>query len=178
MIFCRLAPTAPPLKACLTGLVLGLLALGLAACQPSIEVVQPNDAMSPLPAATVAPSEHAISVVGVDFDPPLDAERLLDSGVTLLVAIENQGLRSESDVEVTARLLDPTGTSDIQELLNETVLLDTVSAGEVRVVRFSPVTELPVRSLYKLVVDVSPVEGEEELGDNNRTYDITVHAAE
>lgn len=152
----------------------------LMGCQPLIEVVQPTQpAASPVvPAlATVAPDGRGIAIMGIDFDPPLDAGQLLASGgVTLLVAVENEGQVTEPSVRVTARLFDPEGAGN--DLANETVTVKSLDPGELRVVRFTQVTELPIRERYKLLIEVTPVSGERELDDNVRTYDIIVRAAE
>jgi hypothetical protein len=44
-------------------------------------------------------------------------------------------------------------------------------------VRFNQVTDLPVRERYKLVAELTPVQGERELSDNTRSFDILVHNA-
>jgi hypothetical protein len=153
-------------------LVLALVSVGLFGCQPSIEVVQPG---SPLVPPTVMPDERGLAIMGVDFDPPLEAGQILASGgVTLLVAVENQGRVAEPTARVTARLYDPE-TPRSPDLASETVTARSLEPGEVRVVRFTQVTNLPVRPRYKLAVEVSPVPGERELSDNVRTYDIIVH---
>jgi hypothetical protein len=154
--------------------VLTLLA-GVTACQPAITVLQPAVTTSPLPAATVAPAERGLSVIGVDFDPALDSASFVSNGgVSLLVAISNSGQRSETEVEVTAELQDPTGRLRPIELVSETVRVKSLAPGGVEVVRFSQVTDLPLRSSYKLVVSVAPAPGETDLEDNTRTYDILV----
>ena len=116
--------------------------------------------------------------MGVDFDPPLEAGQILTSGgVTLLVALENQGRRTEPTARVTARLYDPESPRGA-DLASETITVRSLAPGELRVVRFTQVTDLPVRSRYKLAVEVSPVSGERELDDNVRMYDIIVHPPE
>jgi hypothetical protein len=133
------------------------------------------EAASPLAVATVAPAGHNLAVVGVDFDPPLDYARIVSNGgVTLLVAIENQGISAESTVTVTARLLDPQAPAGSAPLLFEVVEAKALAPGEVRVAPFPQVTDLPLRARYKLTVDVAPVPGEEDMTDNNRAYDIIV----
>ena len=153
-------------------------ALSLTACQPLIEVVQPAEApIAPL--ATVAPDEREVAIMGVDFDPPLDAAQIMSNGgVTLLVAIENQGRVAEPVVRVSARLFDPQDTSTPGELVNEAITIRSLAPGEVRVVRFTQVTELPLRSRYKLIVEVVPVAGERDHDNNVRIYDIIVHGAD
>jgi hypothetical protein len=146
----------------------------LLGCQPSIEVVQPA---SPVP-ATVAPDERNLAIMGVDFDPPLEAGQVLaGSGITLLVALENQGRRAEPVARVTARLYDP-DSQNSADLASETISVRSLAPGELRVVRFTQVNDLPVRARYKLAVEVSPLSGEHQLDDNVRTYDIIVHPAE
>ncbi len=176
MTFSILAPAgALLLRRGLPFLVLFLASAFLVGCLPSIEVVQPA---SPLPAPTVAPDERGLAVMGVDFDPPLEAGQLLATGgVTLLVAIENQGRQTEQAATVTARLYDPESQPGA-DLANETITVRSLAPGELRVVRFTQVSDLPVRSRYKLAVEVSPVPGERERDDNARVYDIIVHPSE
>lgn len=160
----------------LAGPVLLLASLWLTACQPFIEVVQPPT--TPAGLATVVPADRAVGIIGVDFDPPLEYDQILtNGGVTLLVAIENRGRITESSIEVTARLRDPTAREEAADLLNETVTIRSLKPGEVRVVRFTQVTELPVRERYGLVVELGAVAGEVDLGDNVHSFDIVVRNA-
>jgi hypothetical protein len=163
--------------------LLVLVSILILGCQPLIEVVQPAAAdaiVNSVPAlATVAPDERGVAVIGIDFDPPLEAGQLLASGgVTLLVALENQGQVVESNVRVTARLFDPSAAGKTIDLANETVTVKQLNPGELRVVRFTQVTDLPSRERYKLLIEVTPVPGERERADNVKTYDIIVRAAE
>jgi hypothetical protein len=154
--------------------VLFVTSVALIGCQPSIEVLQPT---SPLPRPTVAPEERALALMGVDFDPPLEGGQILSrGGVTLLVALENQGRQTEQ-ARVTARLYDPDSPRGA-DLANETITVRSLAPGELRVVRFTQVNDLPVRSHYKLAIEVSPASGERELDDNVRLYDIIVHPTE
>jgi hypothetical protein len=154
-----------------------LVSAALTGCQPLVEVVQPaTPVASPV---AVAPEERGVAIMGVDFDPPLAAGQLLASGgVTLLVAVENQGQIVEPTVRVTARLIDPDAPARAGDLANETVIVKSLDSRELRIVRFTQVTELPVRDHYKLVVEVMPLPGERERGDNVKTYDILVRAVE
>ena len=166
-----------------TFLVLILVATILLGCQPLIEVAQPAAQVSSPGAgtavATVAPDERNLAIMGVDFDPPLEAGQLLATGgVTLLVAVENQGMMVEPAVRVTARLYDPDAPAKAGDLANETVTVKTLNPGELRVVRFTQVTDLPILERYKLLVEVAPAPGEKQRQDNVKTYDITVRAAE
>ena len=163
------------LRRALSVLVIILASVSLLGCQPSIEVVQPN---SPLAPPTVMPDERGLAIIGVDFDPPLEAGQILTSGgVTLLVAVENQGRVTEPTARVSARLFD-SESPRAADLASETVTVRSLEPGELRVVRFTQVTNLPVRSHYKLAVEVSPAPGERELTDNVRTYDIIIHPPE
>ena len=117
--------------------------------------------------------------MGVDFDPSLDySEITAVGGVTLLVAIKNLGLATEPKAEVRARLLDPLNPARPVELLNEEITVRALAPDEVRVVRFSQVSDLPLRQLYQLEVELDPVPGERDLTDNTRSYDILVHGAQ
>ena len=90
-----------------SGLLLVFILVALSACQPSIELLQPSDVILPN-VATVVPAAHSISLIGVDFDPPLNYDQIVSNGgLTLLVAIENLGHSREAAVQVTATLLDP-----------------------------------------------------------------------
>ena len=152
----------------MVGLILIVISATLLGCQTSIEVVTP--AVTPIiPAVTTVPQAHAVAVIGVDFDPALDYDQIVSNGgVTLLVAVENQGLATETGVELQARLLDTADQVSPRELLNETVVIRSLAPREVRVVRFNQVTDLPVRERYKLVAELTPVQGERELSDNTR----------
>ena len=154
-----------------------LFAVGsLLGCIPGVEVLQPATSM---PLATVAPEEHALAIIGVDFDPPLDhAQVLANGGVTLLVAIENRGLADEAEVKLAVRLLDGAAGQGDRVLLNERVTLKELVAGEVRILPFTQVSQLPQRNSYELVVALDPVPGERDIADNYRTYDILIHAGE
>lgn len=159
----------------IAGLILIVISATLLGCQSAIEVVTP--AVTPvLAVVTAVPQAHAVAILDVDFEPALDYSQIVSNGgVTLLVAVENQGLATETNVALKARLLDTADETNPRELLNETVLIRSLSPHEVRVVRFSQVTDLPIRERYELVTELSPVPGERELGDNARSFDILVH---
>lgn len=158
----------------LTVVSLPIVLLLASACQPTIEILH-----SGAPVATVVPSAHALAIVGVDFDPPLNnLQTLSGAGVRLLVAVENQGQHRESDLVVTAQLLDSTDRVVADSLLNETITLEPLEPGEIRLVGFSPVTTLPIRGRYSLVVALTTVPGELDLQDNSHTYEIIVNGSE
>lgn len=181
MMFCtRLPAGVRCLRSVVSVLLLLLAGMSVTACQPLIEVVQPPPAAAPVsPPATVTPDERGVAIMGVDFDPPLEAAQIMSNGgVTLLVAIENEGQVTEPLVRVSARLSDPHDGSAFSELVNETVTVRSLAPDEVRVVRFTQVTELPLRSHYKLTVEVLPIAGERDCDNNVRTYEIIVRGAD
>jgi hypothetical protein len=151
-----------------------LVTIALAGCATNVAVLQVSPS-TPAPAATVVPSSHALSVLGVDFDPPLDAHLVASAGVTLVVAINNEGLSDETDVRVSARLLDPAASDSAGDLFNQTVAVGALRAGEVRLVRFPTVSAIPPRlNRYRLAVEVLPAKGETDLQDNYRAFDIVL----
>jgi hypothetical protein len=153
--------------------VLTVLALLVAACAPSLEVV-PDRREAQTPVSTVTPQQHELAIVAVDFDPPLDfAQIRSNGGVTLLVAVENRGQSVETDVRITAQLQDPNDGS--RELSREAVMLGQLNAGALRMVRFTQVSDLPLRERYRLVVSVDAAAGEIDTANNSRSYDIVIH---
>jgi hypothetical protein len=155
----------------LLGLLFGALLVG---CQTPIVVTRDAEATAQ-PVCTVAPASHAVALIGVEFDPPLDSQTLASgAGVTLLVALENRGLALEKEVRVTAQLFDASEGADGGKLLDEFVVVRSLAPGEVGLARFGRVTDLPVRSRYTLRTTVEAVAGERDLGDNQRTFDIVV----
>ncbi|MGQ9841137.1 MAG: hypothetical protein ACUVR4_11610 [Anaerolineae bacterium] len=156
--------------------LLGLVASLSVGCQPAIRVFQPEPL--PRPVATVVPLSHELAVVGIDFDPPLDYEQIMAAGgISLIVAVHNGGHYQESDVLVTAQLLDPLARDNAATLLHETATIEALEPGDIRLVRFGQVTALPLRGRYKLMVQVSPVAGEPNRADNTRVYEIVVNGA-
>ena len=161
-------------------LALCFVLVSLPGCNAYISVLERGENPIPAPAATVMPRDHAVAILGVDFDPPLDYAALAATGsVTLLAAIENQGLSDETNLRVSARLIDPTQAAGQNELLNETVVIGSLRAGEIRTVRFSEVSQLPARlDRYQLAVELQPVPGEVYTADNFRSYDIVLNSGE
>ena len=50
----------------------------------------------------------------------------------------------------------------------------SIAPGEVQVVRFSRLGDIPYYQNYRLEVMVDPVAGESELGDNRKAFDIQI----
>ena len=124
-------------------------------------------------AGELLPAEHDLAVLAIDFDPPLDSRDLWTEwgDVTLLAAVENRGLTQESGVTISVSLSAPR-TSEF--LLERFATLSSLAPGEVQVVRFAGISNVPYRSAYRLVVEVSPAEGEWILSNNARIYELTI----
>ena len=153
--------------------VLALLTLALlvSGCAPYVAILRPA-VPGEAPAATLAPRRNALSILAVDFDPPLDGRTLSIGGVALLVSVRNEGLSDENDVAVTARLLDLASPGGQSELFSDTVFAGSLRSGEMRVVRFSPVSGVPaLLDQYQLTVEIQPAPDHVYAGDS-RSYDI------
>jgi hypothetical protein len=154
-----------------------LVLLALAACA-DVEVVDKTPvASTPAPVTRpsgAGPESHNLAVLAVDFDPPLDYEQLIirRQSVALLVAVENTGTQTERDITVRAQLSAP---ADPDFVLTQGASLASLAPGEIQVVRFARLGEVPYYQAYYLEVVVDPVEGEIELSDNRRAFDIQIH---
>jgi hypothetical protein len=149
------------------------LALVVSGCVPYAAVLSPTSP-SPDPAATVTPRQHSVSILAANFDPPLDGRVPSIDEEALLVWLRNEGLSSEDNVAVTARLLDP-ASGGLGELYSDTIHAGALRPGEIRPVRFVTANSVPVvLERYQLVVEVHPSPNQEFAGDS-RTYDIVVN---
>jgi len=120
----------------------------------------------------ITPNDHDLAILAVDFDPQLDDyEQLLNDpeGITLLIAIENTGLSTESNILVEAQLSADEGETILVER-NATV--DSIAPGETQVIRFSQIPCPPYRPAYQLSVQALTVPGETNLTNNSRMYDL------
>ncbi len=154
-----------------------VVAVSLTGCQTSVQVSprsQPEQ--NPAVTATRRPTEHNLSLLAIDFDPPLDQlELAVGQGVVLMVAIQNNGQDTERSVPVIARLYDVEKAGTKPALLMESVAyLDEIGPGEVGIARFDRLTSLPVRSRYFLTIEIAGVTGESELMDNVQRFEIVV----
>jgi hypothetical protein len=124
-------------------------------------------------AAASLPAEHDLAILAIDFNPPLDQRDLSSEmgQVTLLIAVENRGLTQEKRVSVSAELSDVRRS---ETLLRQSTTLTSLAPGEVQVVRFSGISNVPYRKAYQLEVRVSPVEGEWALANNAKIYELTI----
>jgi hypothetical protein len=131
----------------------------------------PNTFVSPLPAGA---KDHNLAVLIADLDPPLNYQQLIlrRQAVTLLVAVENTGSSTERDVTVRAELSTP---DDPDLLITQGASVASIAPGEIQVVRFARLGEIPYHQNYHLEVRVDPVTGENNLSDNQLAFDIQIH---
>jgi hypothetical protein len=143
-----------------------------------VEVIDATPATSP-PETFTSPleegsAEHNLSVLAVDFDPPLDYQHLIlrRQSVTLLVAIENTGSHTERGVSVQVHLTSP---EDPELLLTQGASMTSIAPGEIQIVPFARLGEIPYHQSYHLEVMVDALEGESTLADNRKAFDIQIH---
>jgi hypothetical protein len=153
-----------------------IIAALLIGCQTNIQV---SRRPQPEPVAVMPTSqsaEHDLSLLAVDFDPPLDQlELAMGQGVVLMVAIQNNGQDIERNIPIIARLYDVEKAGTRPVLLMESVAyLDEIGPGEIGIARFDRLTSLPVRPRYFLTVEIMGVTGESALADNVQRLEIVV----
>jgi hypothetical protein len=156
-----------------------LTSLALAGCAEVKIVDRSSGSLNALSLSTVMTpiDEHDLAVLAIDFAPPLGYEQIVVKGeqATLLVAVENLGLRTATDVVVKARL------SDYQEdtpILEKTCHIDTIAPGQIKIARFKDISRIPYRQAYRLKVWVLPVLGEIGTANNQRSYELYISMSE
>jgi len=160
----------------LVSLAAMLCSMSLSGCRGGLKVTE----QVPVPVAEVSMAEttllatHDLAILAIDFNPPLECKELWaeQEQVTLLIAVENRGLCQEKEVRVSARLSDYHST---ETLLRQSTTLPALVPGQVEVVRFAGISNVPYRSAYLLQVEVSPAEGEWALANNARTYELAIN---
>jgi hypothetical protein len=160
---------------CVWLLVLAVALVFLPGCA-KIKIVDQTLAAVPTPLESAAVSntdEHDLAVLAIDFDPPLEYEQIMAGreGITLLVAVENTGGSNESGVTVQAELSTDDGQTVILEDEN---LIPAIAAGEITIVRFKTLADIPHRTAYQLKVRVVPVIGETRAANNQKSYELYV----
>jgi len=156
---------------------LAAVALLIVGCQSDVQVTsRPTITNAWQATATRQATPHDLTLVAIDFDPPLDhLEWAIGRGVTLIVAVQNNGHNVERQVPIVARLFDGDAPPGDRILLAEsTALLDTISPGEIVVVPFDRMTAVPLRMRYILEVQIQSVPGEAGLIDNGQVFEITI----
>ncbi|MBI3964243.1 MAG: hypothetical protein HY329_01300 [Chloroflexi bacterium] len=133
-------------------------------------------APTPGPVDVTAPSHgewHDVALISLDFDPPIRSGRatIPPEQITLLAALDNRGNQPESQVSVTATLR-AAATDEV--LARSTRLVDRLAPGEVQVVRFGGLMNVPSHPRYVLHVTAHPVPGETHVANNDRTLYITI----
>ncbi len=116
--------------------------------------------------------EHDLSILAVEFDPPLNSLKSLprDGKVTLRVAVENRGYRKESAIKVTAKVAD----DEAQDLVQQEQKIESLAPGAIEIVQFSSLIPSPQESHYRLEITVAGVTGEKLLTNNSKSYNIRV----
>ncbi len=162
---------------------IGVCVLALVALTGCVEVQVVDTTPAPVPSAmfdsplSEQSGRHNLAILAVDFDPPLDYQQLIlrRQSVALLVAVENDGSGLERNLVVRAQLSTP---EDPKWLLSRDAEVATIAAGQIQVVRFTRLGEIPYYHTYRLEVLVEPVAGEENLDDNHKVFDIQIHQEE
>jgi hypothetical protein len=119
-------------------------------------------------------ANHNLAVLAVDFDPPLSYKQLIirRQAIALLVVVENRGAESEQDVVVRAQLSTPENPDFV---LTQDASVASIAPGEVQIVRFARLGKIPYHQAYYLEVIADPVDGETDLSDNSKAFDIQIH---
>ncbi len=132
-------------------------------------------ARSPLPTpilSTPSSEFHDIAITAVDFDPlprpdqPLDAENS-----SLLAIVENKGNKVEGQITVSATLRTD---NEEKPLYQSKAQIDRLVPGESKVVRFSKLGQVPLKSNYVLQVEAMSVPGETILENNSKVAKVDV----
>jgi hypothetical protein len=159
-----------------TASLLALVLVTLTGCV-RVRIVDTTPAAStpvPIPSSpSPGNTDHNLAITAVDFDPPLNYQQLIiqRQSLALLVAIENNGSSTERNVTVRAQLSSP---EDPDLFLTQGASIASIAPGEVEVVRFSRLGEIPYHQTYHLEVMVDPVAGESDLGDSSKAFDIQI----
>lgn len=157
--------------------ILALMLVGLASCA-EVKVVDktPVASIPDLFASPLKPEDrnHDLAILAVEFDPPLSYQRLIirQRAVALLVVVENTGTETERKATVNAKLTSP---DDPDFVLARDAGVESIAPGEVQIVRFASLGEIPYHPSYHLEVSVDPVKGESDLSDNRKAFEIEIH---
>lgn len=169
------------LRSLLSRLGLVLVALGAYIIASGCGSVQVTDQTPTNPSpSNVSPApnteeRHDVGIIGVDFDPALNVERILaNQPVSLVVGVENLGNRRESGFIVRAVLYNDDKT---QVLMSESKRIPNLAAGDLTTVRFTRNDAPPRYNRYILMVDVDPVNRESNTSNNHRVLNIEVRGS-
>jgi hypothetical protein len=161
-------------RSAIAGALLSILVL-LAGCA-EVQIVEPAPSGTPqLFASPLSPAEgdHNLAVMAAVLDPPLQYQQLISrrQSVTLMVAIENRGTSTERNVLVRASLTSP---RDDKLDLSQEAKVASIAPGEIQIVQFARLQEIPYYTAYRLEVSVDPVAGELDLSDNSKVFDVKI----
>ena len=163
-------------KAALAVMIAFLALLAASGCV-RVQVVdsEPTPVHTPLPLQmnTAIAEEHDLAVLAIDFDPPLEYKEIIkkEGRLTLLVAVENTGICTENDVQVGAELSIDKGRTVI---ITQTGSIETIAPGEIKIIRFHGLRQIPIRTNYLLTVWVTPVKGEAHTANNQKRYELQI----
>ena len=123
-------------------------------------------------AGLVMGEEHDLSILAVEFAPPLNSLKSLpqDGKVTLRVAVENRGYRKETNVKVMAKL----STDKTQDFVQQELKIESLAPGAIEIVQFSSLIPSPQETHYRLEITVVGVPDEKQQANNSKTYDIRI----
>jgi len=154
---------------------LALMLLFVAGCA-EVEVIDTTPAAGPVEVFTSPLAEHNkhdLAVITVEFDPPLEYEQLIArrQSVALLVVVENTGTTTEREVVVEAKLTSPKNS---KLAIAQEATVGSIAPGEIRIVRFGRLDDIPYQETYRLEVAVEAVDGETNLGNNQKAFEIQI----
>jgi hypothetical protein len=160
----------------LAAILISMLLVGsLAGCGQFQIEARPPDVLNSLGSQALGRLEDRnVAVLAIDFDPPLDTISSFSDleKVSLLVAIENTGLETVSDLTVRVELrLD---NREPMPTLARMAAIDELAPGEVKIARLQGLSGIPIAPEYWLKVRVYPVNGEENVTDNQRIYRVHI----
>ena len=153
-----------------------LLILVLLAGCAEVQVVEPAPSDTPdlfVSPLSAAEGDHDLAVMAAVLDPPLQYQQLIlrRQSVTLLVAVENRGSSTERNAAVHATLTSP---RDPKLNLSQEATIASIAPGEIQIVRFARLQEIPYYNAYRLEVSVDAVAGELDIADNGKIYDVRI----
>jgi hypothetical protein len=156
--------------------VLALISIFLAGCA-EVEVIDTTPAAAPFELYTspiLEQSKHDLAVMAVEFDPPLNYQQLIArrQSVALLVVVENMGTITERQVAVEAKLTTP--RNSMMSIVQE-ASVESIAPGEIRIVSFDRLDDIPYYEIYHLEIAVKPVQGESNLSNNRKAFEIQIH---
>ncbi len=122
--------------------------------------------------ATVSPISGSLTIMGVDFDPPLRYQNIAAAhGITLLVALENRGTQPAKGIILTATLVDKANSQRV--IVRRRVYIDQIEGGQVKVQRFPRLEGLLLHKDYQLIVQVTSYATQQNILDQ-RNFSIHI----